>query len=164
MKEHDCSHVMASLGVVHSMWLKPEDLDQIIDSHCGTPVAEKEHFIPNTSSLFDVRLFSIDHYFSIFPVFLSCSAGPSGTGLKNKPKKRCCHCIVRERDWFIFFHFLLTCFCRCSFHKKIDFFQDLPRDVLSLHLMQYNNTLYAIMCQTHAAHWYCFNRYYNNNI
>lgn len=95
-------HVIASLGVVHSMWLNPEDLDQIIDSHCGTPVAEKEHFIHNTSLLFSVRLFGVDHYFSILPVSLNCLAGPSETGLNNKPPQKSCRCIVFERDWLIF--------------------------------------------------------------
>lgn len=120
IKEHDCSHVMASLGVVHSMWLNPDDLDQVIDSHCQASVAEREHFILTTTLLFYARLFSIDHYFSIFPASSNCSAGPSETDWQNKQTpKKCCHCIVCERDWFIFFLFLLTCFWRCSFSETI---------------------------------------------
>lgn len=134
IKAHDCSHVIASLAVVHSMWLNPEDLDQIIDSHCRTPVVEKKkHFIPNTSLLFSVWPFSIDHYFSIFPVSLNCSAGPSETAWLKEQTKR-------------------------NFANILDFFQDLPRDSF----FPYNAIYYNV--SNTCCTWYCFNRCYNKNV
>lgn len=60
---------------------------------------------------FSVSLFSIDHYFSIFPGLLELSSWTVRLTKKNKQKEKCCLyiCVGEVRDWFIFFISSLAC-------------------------------------------------------